>query len=96
MVMSDIAHKSSCFKTAKNILNKFWTIVFFTYVNAFVRQGEMYKKRQNKVWFNPLNATGAHMHHIPMLTDNCGIERVKQFQEREHCMTDLLQCEKHI
>ena len=26
--------------------------------------------------FNPLNATGANMHQVPMLTDNYGSERV--------------------
>ena len=28
-------------------------------------------------YFNPLNATGANMHQVAMLTDNSGIERVK-------------------
>ena len=27
--------------------------------------------------FNPLNATGANAHQVPMLSDNYGIERVK-------------------
>ena len=27
---------------------------------------------------NPLNATGANMHQRHMLTENCGIERVKR------------------
>ena len=34
---------------------------------------------KNEVFLNPLNATGANMCQVPMLTDNYGIERVKDY-----------------
>ena len=40
--------------------------------------------RMKCMFLNPLNATGVNnMHQVPMLTDNCGIERVKQLAHME-------------
>ena len=50
------------------------TMVFCTRLMSTSKQNVVYV---NVVLFNPLNATGRNMHNSIMLTDNCGIERVK-------------------
>ena len=39
---------------------------------------------------NPLNATGANIHQVPMLTNNFGIERVNVFCLIIHSLTVIV------
>ena len=39
---------------------------------------------------NPPNATGANMHQLLMLTENCGIERVKVASYTLHVLLHVL------
>ena len=43
----------------------------------------------SKCAVNPLNATGANMHQVPMLTDNYGTERVKYMRKDIDVHTEL-------
>ena len=40
------------------------------------------------IFFNPLSASGANMHQVPMLTEHSGIERVKGVTFFSQCLSE--------